>query len=212
MSKALNKAAKAWISGLMLMAAWSVAAEEGNFDKSKIECLQASEFYIAKFAVYQEDPNKDIKLQSKPYCVDVPLVGPAHINFDLLDRDVRKKPVSIKVVGPDAAVLAETPMKVATTGIARGDVVFPAVGVYDVILRVGDENSDIPPDVSAIHVSVKVGMGDGSMFSAIKQFSPWLQTALKYLLILAGVSGFGYLAYRLLKSRLPGFLDNLRNL
>lgn len=131
---------------------------DGNYDL--YGCMLANDYYVVNFSGYQLDPNqaKDDKSIPQAECVDLPRVGKTQIAVDLLDLDVRKKPVGLKILREDGQVIAEVPMAVAKQGVLTASVDFKTAGKYQAVLSVQDSDLHTPPETSALHMPLTVAM------------------------------------------------------
>jgi hypothetical protein len=74
-------------------------------DKDSVGCLITNDFYAVHFSAYLK-PSQDKEGLSaenreallRPYCQELPNTGKAFFAADLIDRDVRKTPISIRLV------------------------------------------------------------------------------------------------------------------
>lgn len=137
-------------------------------------CMLSNDYYVVNFAAYQVDPNqaKDSKALPQAECVDIPATGKTQISVDLLDLDVRKKPVALQILREDGQVIAELPMTVAKQGVLTTTVDFKTPGKYQAILSVDDTDLHIAPTVGALHMPLTVGLavettGSGSRLSIL---------------------------------------------
>ena len=122
-------------------------------------CMQSNDYYIANFAAYPiTQQSTDKKALIIPQCVDSPYTGNTQISIDLLDRDVRRKPVWIKVFDNHQALIAQTEPAVAKQGVITTAVNFPHQGQYDVVLYVEDSDLNTNPETSALHIPLKIAM------------------------------------------------------
>ncbi|MCX7068910.1 MAG: hypothetical protein NTW85_14615 [Methylococcales bacterium] len=122
-------------------------------------CMQSNDYYIANFAAYPiTQQSTDKKTLIIPQCVDSPYTGNTQISIDLLDRDVRRKPVWIKVFDNHQALIAQTDPAVAKQGVITTAVNFPHQGQYDVVLYVEDNELNTNPEASALHIQLKIAM------------------------------------------------------
>ncbi|WP_394753976.1 hypothetical protein [Crenothrix sp.] len=123
-------------------------------------CMQTNDYYVANFAAFQTQPGKpvDPKKMPPPECVTLPALGTTLISVDLLDRDVRRKEVSMKVTGDKGAVLLETPPTMAKQGVITGTVDFKTKGNYTVVLTVNDTDLHTPSEISALRIPITVAM------------------------------------------------------
>jgi hypothetical protein len=124
-------------------------------------CMQSNDFYIANFAAYpfyamqQQGKNKTPIM---PYCQDFPFTGDTQIMLDLLDRDVRRKSVWIKIFDNHKSLIAETTPAVQKQAVITTRVNFPHQGQYDVVLYVEDNDLNVNPETSALHIPLMVAM------------------------------------------------------
>jgi hypothetical protein len=123
-------------------------------------CMQSNDYYAVNFAAYQFDPTqaKDNKSLPEAECIDLPKTGKTQIAIDLLDMDVRKKPVALKILREDGQTTAELPMAVVKQGVLSLTVDFNTVGKYQAVLSVDDSDLHTPPEVSALHMPLTVGL------------------------------------------------------
>jgi hypothetical protein len=123
-------------------------------------CMQANDFYIANFAVYPTSQMKDKKTAASiaGLCEDLPYLGAAQITIDLLDRDVRRKPVWVKVFDSKKNVIAQTEPKIEKQAVISLPVNFQSQGKYDVVLYVEDDDLHTKPEMSALHIPLVVAM------------------------------------------------------
>lgn len=142
----------------------------GNYDM--YGCMLSNDYYVVNFAAYQYDPNQPIDAKSLPQaeCVDLPTTGKTQISIDLLDMDIRKKPVALKIIREDGQTLAELPMAVVKQGVLSTTVDFKAAGKYQALMTVEDSDLRMPLDVTALHIPITValisetsGAGNGLM-------------------------------------------------
>jgi hypothetical protein len=123
-------------------------------------CMQSNEFYIVNFASYQTDPQTSGGKQpgTSVYCQNLPAAGPAQFTVDLLDRDVRHKPVWIKVFNADKQPIFETPKVTAKQGVITANMNLPSSGVYDITVYVDDNDLNIAPEIGALHIALYAGI------------------------------------------------------
>lgn len=119
-------------------------------------CMQTNDFYIANFAIYPISQMKDKKTTITGLCGDLPYLGKTQITIDLLDRDVRRKPVWIKVFDNHKTLIAETAPKVEKQAVITTMVNFQHQGKYDVVLYVADADLNTAPETSALHIPLLV--------------------------------------------------------
>lgn len=123
-------------------------------------CMHTNDYYVVNFAAYQLGANEviDPKNLPAPECTDLPSTGKTQISIDLLDLDVRKKPVAVKILREDGQTVAELPMSVAKQGVLSLTVDFKNAGKYQAIISVDDTDLHTPLDVSALHIPLTVAM------------------------------------------------------
>ncbi len=122
-------------------------------------CLQTNDYYALNFTAYPADLKILRERKSlEPWCQDLPHPGPTAIAIDLLDRDLRHKPVALRITDAQGQVLAQTPPKVAPNGVVQVVVDLPAVGQYQAAVLVFDDELKIPPESSALHIPLSVGL------------------------------------------------------
>lgn len=123
-------------------------------------CMQTNDYYAVNFAAYQISPDqvKDSRSLPEAECIDLPKIGNTQIAIDLLDLDVRKKPVALKILQEDGKAIAELPMAVVKQGVLSTTVDFKAAGKYQAVLTVDDKDLHTPLSVSALHIPISVGL------------------------------------------------------
>ena len=71
-------------------------------DINSVGCLIANDFYAVHFSAYLKPTTpregNDREALLKPYCQELPTIGKAYFSADLIDRDIRKTPIGIRVV------------------------------------------------------------------------------------------------------------------
>lgn len=158
-------------------------------------CMQSNDYYIANFAVYpitqQQSNGKKIIM---PYCADLPFIGNSQLSVDLLDRDVRRKNVWLKVFDNHQNLIAQTEPTTAKQGVITTAVNFPHQGQYDVVLYVADDDLHTNLNDSALHIPLKVAMPTSGEPASIGNF----------LSVLLGIGGFALLLGWLLPRYLKG--------
>lgn len=131
---------------------------DGSYDL--YGCMLSNDYYVVNFAAYQLDPNqaRDDKSIPQAECVDLPRLGKTQIAVDLLDLDVRKKPVGLKILREDGQVITEVPMAVVKQGVLTASVDFKTAGKYQAVLLVEDADLHTPVEISALHMPLTVAM------------------------------------------------------
>lgn len=123
-------------------------------------CMFNNDYYIVNFAAFQVDI-KEVrrnKTLPTPECVNLPKTGATSITIDVLDRDVRQKPVWLTLLTGDGQVLTQSQPTVAKSGIVSIQTDFPRAGNYQLVLSVDDADLNTPPAVSALHIPLTVGI------------------------------------------------------
>lgn len=130
-------------------------------------CMLSNDYYVVNFAAYQFDSNQTKNGKNLPQaeCVDLPAAGKTQISIDLLDLDVRKKPVGLKILRQDGQTITELPMAVAKQGVLTTTVDFKAAGKYLAVLTVDDTDLHTPPNVSALQIPLTVGLAGEQVVS-----------------------------------------------
>jgi hypothetical protein len=158
-------------------------------------CMQTNDFYIANFAVYPISQMKDKKTTIAGLCEDLPYLGNAQITIDLLDRDVRRKPVWLKVFDSKKNLIAQTEPKIEKQGVLTTTVNFEKQGKYDVVLYVEDADLNTAPETSALHIPLVVAM---TVAGEPQSAGGFLKVAL---IVVAFAFGIGFLVNRQLKPK-----------
>lgn len=122
-------------------------------------CMHNNDYYVVNFAAYQLDsnPGKNSKSLPTAECNDLPKTGKTQIALDLLDLDVRKKPVALKILRADGQVMTELPFAVVKQGVLSTTVDFKVAGPYEAVLMVDDSDLHTPPEITALHIPMTVG-------------------------------------------------------
>jgi hypothetical protein len=123
-----------------------IIADQGEDTRKKLSCVITTDFYAVHFTAYQAplEPGEssDKKTLFQPYCQVLPASGKTFITIDLLDRDVRKTPVAVRIAkeitGGGSNTLVDLPPKVYPTGVVEVAADLPRRGQYSVTLAVGE--------------------------------------------------------------------------
>ena len=123
-------------------------------------CMQSNDYYIANFAAFQTKPGQpvDPRKMPPPECVNLPALGTTLISVDLLDRDVRHKEVSMKIIDSKGMVLVATPPIVPKQGVITAPMDFKTKGNYTVELSVNDTDLHVSSQTSALKIPITVAM------------------------------------------------------
>jgi hypothetical protein len=158
-------------------------------------CLHANDYYIVNFAAYPVAATK-AKKPVVAECNNISAIGETIISLDLLDRDVRRKKIALKIVNGNGDILHESPFDVPKQGVVSAQVNFSKSGNYEVLLYVDDFDLNMDRNVSAMHIPVTVAM-------------PGVEPAAKYtmigffVLIIILIIGLGLAIPHLLKTEKP---------
>ena len=157
-------------------------------------CMQSNDYYVVNFAAYQVDPSQAQDSRNLPQaeCIELPMTGKTQISIDLLDLDVRKKPVALKILREDGQTLAELPMTVAKHGVLSTTVDFKTAGKYQAVLFVDDSDLHMPLKANALHIPLTVAL-------ISEQSNAGSSLLLLLALIVAIVAASAYYVPRLLK-------------
>jgi opacity protein-like surface antigen len=196
----MNRFAIGAVTFVLLASSWQANASVplggnrkgagGSYDM--YGCMQTNDYYVVNFAAYQSASSltKDSKTLPEAECIDLPMTGKTQITLDLLDRDVRKKQVGLKILREDGQIISELPMAVAKQGVISTSVDFKAAGKYQAVLYVNDTDLNTPPETSALHIPLTVALvtepstgqnsmllffiGIGTLITALAYFMPRL--------------------------------------
>ncbi len=120
-------------------ACFAASAPVGQADDTrKLDCLITNDFYAVHLTAYQVPG-------FKPYCQELPSTGTTYITLDLLDRDVRNAPMTVRVQrdrddGPPS-ILSELPRRAYPAGVVEAVADLPEPGRYKVVLEMGETNA-----------------------------------------------------------------------
>jgi hypothetical protein len=120
------------------------------YSSSNMACLVGNDFYAVNFTAIQEGRQKGERTDFTKYCQDIPDIGKTYLSIDLLDRDVRKTPISLRVVKEEFSeeggrppqelgTLAETAAKIYPNGTADIAADIKQPGHYALIATIGNE-------------------------------------------------------------------------
>ncbi len=122
-------------------------------DINSVGCLITNDFYAVHFSAYlKSSGGNDRDALLRPYCQDIPGVGKAFFAADLIDRDIRKTPIGVRVVEvqktgskPDdfteLRTIAEFPAKLYPRGVVEAQADIDKNGDYVLVLIVGGEDA-----------------------------------------------------------------------
>ncbi len=125
-------------------------------DVNSVGCLVTNDFYAVHFSAYlkpkspQQGNDRDALL--KPYCQELPDTGKAFFTADLIDRDIRKTPISIRIVEIEKTgdkqidfneirELNYIAPQIYSTGVVQAQAELNKKGDYALILLIGGEEA-----------------------------------------------------------------------
>lgn len=160
--------------------------------KATVGCLVANDFYAVYFSAYikpagdAKGMEKDRKALFRSYCKDIPTPGTAFFTADLVDRDIRETPISIRIVEQeltgsddskaenykDIRTLAEIPAKLYPRGVVEAQAELDKNGYYALYLMIGGEEAisdedrlriplhvGVDPDAKPMATRILIGVG-----------------------------------------------------
>lgn len=158
-------------------------------DINSVGCLITNDFYAVHFSAYLKpatpQQGNDREALLKPYCQDLPDIGKAFFSADLIDRDIRKTPIAIRVVEiektgdtpsdfKEIRTLNEVDAKIYSKGVIEAQADLDKKGDYALILAIGGEEAISEEDRLKIHFHV----GEVSLFSKFSRLSENMQIAI----------------------------------
>jgi len=166
-------------------------------------CMQSNDYYVVNFAAYQVDPNQSQGSKNLPQaeCIDLPKAGKTQISVDLLDLDIRKKAVALKIFREDGQTVAELPMSLAKHGVLSTTADFKTAGNYQAVITVDDTDLNTPLETSALHIPLTVGL-----------VSEQTNTGNNLLILLLGIGAtIGILAYYMPRLLRPDNTESMQD-
>ena len=137
---------------LGVLLAGSTAWGHGGVSLDKDPCVRRAGLFLIHFAAYQPQ-----FAPADEYCAAMPRVGNAILVFDLVDRELRSRPASIRVVetanGSELRTVASVAARTYPSGVVNAEVFFTDPGRYSAILTLEE-----PPD--SIEFPIRVQMWD----------------------------------------------------
>ena len=130
--------------------AFAARTGKDGYSGSNMSCLKGNDFYAVHFSAFQPGRQKGERSDFTKYCEQIPAVGATYLSIDLLDRDVRKVPVSLRVVEEEfneddgrppkeLRTVAEIPAKVYNNGTADIQANITQPGHYALIATIGED-------------------------------------------------------------------------
>ncbi len=136
-------------------------------DVNSVGCLVANDFYAVHFSAYLK-PKKGSEREAllTPYCQELPEIGKAFFAADLIDRDIRKTPIGIRVVEiqktgekssdfKEIRELNQVEPKIYSKGVVEAQADLDKEGDYALILLIGGE--DAISDEDKLKITFHVG-------------------------------------------------------
>ena len=116
---------------------------------SGVKCMVTNDFYAMNFTAMQEGQVKGETTPFVKYCQEIPATGKTFLTVDLLDRDVRTTPLTLRVVEEEILdgrlpkikrTVTETPAKVYKNGTADIVADLMQAGHYALMVTIGDQS------------------------------------------------------------------------
>ncbi len=160
--------------------------------KATVGCLVANDFYAVYFSAYIKPAGdltktsaKDKKALFRSFCKDIPTTGTAFFTADLVGKELRETPISIRIVEQDfiggdetkaenfkdLRTLAEIPAKLYPRGAVEAHAELDKNGYYAVYLMMGEEalseedrlriplHIGVDPDARPIWMRMSIAIG-----------------------------------------------------
>jgi len=140
------------LSALALASETNAAPKSGRqaYSSSNMGCLVGNDFYAVHFTAIQEGRQQGERTDFTKYCQEVPAVGKTYLSIDLLDRDVRKTPIALKVIEEEFSedggrppkeirVLNESAAKIYSNGVADIPANINQPGHYALVATIGED-------------------------------------------------------------------------
>ena len=152
-------------------------------DTNSVGCLVANDFYAVHFSAYLKPlEGNDREALLKPYCQELPFEGKAFFAADLIDRDIRKTPIGIRVIEiektgdkaddfKEIRELNKVEPKIYSKGVVEAQADLDKKGDYALILLIGGE--DAISDEDRLKITFHVGK---SSFAWFKETQQWIVT------------------------------------
>ncbi|MFM2005029.1 MAG: hypothetical protein RLZZ09_684 [Pseudomonadota bacterium] len=168
-----------------------------KYSGASMSCLVANDFYAVHFTSMQQGRGKGESHDFMKYCQEIPQVGMTYLTLDLLDRDVRNIPISLRVVEEEydrdgnpstTRTLKEVPAKIYKNGTLDTSIDIATPGHYAVIAEIGD---DMITEDDRLRIPFSVAMPS-------VQPTPWLKYMawLSIGLVFAVIGWLGFTFYR----------------
>jgi hypothetical protein len=150
-------------------------------DVNSVGCLVTNDFYAVHFSAYLK-PRQGNEREAllTPYCQELPDVGKAFFAADLIDRDIRKTPIGIRVVEiektgdkpsdfKEIRELNHVESKIYSKGVVEAQADLDKKGDYALILLIGGEEAI--SDEDKLKITFHVGENP---FAWFKEKQMWI--------------------------------------
>jgi hypothetical protein len=149
-------------------------------DINSVGCLIANDFYAVHFSAYLKPTTplegNDREALLKPYCQELPSIGKAYFSADLIDRDIRKTPIAIRVVEiekigekpsdfKEIRTLNEVQPKIYSNGVVETQADLDKLGDYSLILAIGGDEAISEED----RLKINFHVGESSILSELTE-------------------------------------------
>ena len=148
-------------------------------DINSVGCLIANDFYAVHFSAYLKPSSPqgdDRRALLTPYCQELPDTGKAFFSADLIDRDIRKTPIGIRVVEVEKTgdkptdfkeirTLNEVEAKIYAKGVIEAQADLDKQGDYALILAIGGEEAISEED----RLKINFHVGSVSLLSKLSE-------------------------------------------
>ena len=172
-----------------------------SYSGSNMSCLVANDFYVVHFTAMQQGRAQGESSDFVKYCQEIPNPGKTFLTIDLLDRDVRSTPISLRVVEEQISddgepprvlgTLTELAPKIYKNGTADTHVVISKPGHYALLATIGDEAQGLSED-DHLRIPFSVGLPPPTQYGKLfGKFAGGLA-----LLFFAAMGVIGYRTYR----------------
>ncbi|MEQ1531022.1 MAG: hypothetical protein ABL925_17030 [Methylococcales bacterium] len=173
------------IAGSLLLSVMLVGCDKFSSkpqveDINSVGCLITNDFYAVHFSAYlkpegQAATDSDKKALLTPYCQELPKPGKAFFAADLIDRDIRKTPIGIRVIEiektgekaedfKEIRSISEVAPQMYPRGVVETQASIDKNGDYILMLIIGGEEALSAED--RLKIPFHVG---GSLFGLNKQ-------------------------------------------
>lgn len=144
-------------------------------DVNSVGCLVANDFYAVHFSAYlKPKQGNERNALLTPYCQELPDVGKAFFAADLIDRDIRKTPIGIRVIEiektgdkpsdfKEIRELNQVEPKIYSKGVVEAQADLDKKGDYALILLIGGEEAI--SDEDKLKITFHVGASPFAWFT-----------------------------------------------